>query len=90
MNIFVARLDYGVTSQDLEDLFSDYGSVSSAKVIMDRDTGKSKGFGFVEMDDDDAARSAINELNDYEVKGRNIVVKQAEDRREKRPSRSNW
>ena len=90
MNIFVARLDYGVTSQDLEDLFSDYGSVSSAKVIMDRDTGKSKGFGFVEMEDDDAGRSAINELNDYEVKGRNIVVKQAEDRREKRPSRSNW
>lgn len=90
MNIFVAKLDYGVTSQDLEDLFSEYGAVSSAKVIMDRDTGKSKGFGFVEMDDDDAARSAINELNDYEVKGRNIVVKQAEDRREKRPSRSNW
>jgi RNA recognition motif-containing protein len=90
MNIFVARLDYGVTSQDLEDLFSDYGSVSSAKVIMDRDTGKSKGFGFVEMEDDDAGRSAINELNDYEVKGRNIVVKQAEDRREKRPSRSDW
>ena len=90
MNIFVARLDYGVTSQDLEDLFSDYGTVSSAKVIMDRDTGKSKGFGFVEMEDDDAGRSAINELNDYEVKGRNIVVKQAEDRKEKRPSRSNW
>ncbi len=84
MNIFVAKLDYGTTSEDLQTLFEGYGEVSSAKVIMDRETGRSKGFGFVEMPDDDAAQEAINNLNDSEVHGRNIVVKKAEPRENNR------
>ena len=81
MNIFVAKLDYGVTSHELEDLFTAYGTVDSAKVINDRETGRSKGFGFVEMPNDDEAQRAIEELDGSSVKGRNIVVKKAEARR---------
>jgi len=80
MNIFVAKLDFDTTSEDLQAAFEQYGEVDSAKVIMDRDTGRSKGFGFVEMPDDDAALTAIDELNDSEMDGRNIVVKKAEPR----------
>ena len=86
MNIFVAKLDYSVQDTDLRQLFEQFGEVSSAKVIMDRDTGRSKGFGFVEMPDDDAANTAIAELNDVEVKGRPIVVKQARPREDNRRS----
>ncbi len=81
MNIFVARLDYEVTSEDLLDTFTPYGDVSSAKVIMDKYTDRSRGFGFVEMDNDDEARDAISELNDTDLFGRTIVVKKAEPRR---------
>ncbi|MEM9849024.1 MAG: RNA-binding protein, partial [Bacteroidota bacterium] len=81
MNIFVAKLDYGVTSEELQEAFEAYGAVDSAKVIMDRDTGRSKGFGFVEMPDDDEAYAAIDALNESEMNGREIVVKKAEDRR---------
>ncbi|MEO1052649.1 MAG: RNA-binding protein [Bacteroidota bacterium] len=77
MNIFVAKLSSNTTSQDLKDIFEQFGEVSSAKVIMDRDTQRSKGYGFVEMDDDNAAEAAIRELNESEVDGRNIVVKKA-------------
>jgi RNA recognition motif-containing protein len=84
MNIFVAKLDYGTTSEELQTLFEGYGEVSSAKVIMDRETGRSKGFGFVEMPDDDAAQEAISNLNDSEVHGRTIVVKKAEPRENNR------
>lgn len=80
MNIFVAKLDYGVTSDELNDLFAEYGNVDSAKVIMDRDTGRSKGFGFVEMSDSESAKQAITGLNGSSVRGRDIVVKEAEDR----------
>jgi len=89
MNIFVAKLNYDTSSHDLEDAFAEYGDVSSAKVIMDRDTGRSKGFGFVEMDNDEEAQNAINGLNDTELDGRTIVVKKAEPRRENR-SNSRW
>lgn len=89
MNIFVAKLNYDTSSHDLEDAFAAYGDVSSAKVIMDRDTGRSKGFGFVEMDNDEEAQNAINGLNDTELDGRTIVVKKAEPRRENR-SNSRW
>lgn len=77
MNIFVAKLDYNTSSESLQDLFSEYGDVSSCKIIMDRETGRSKGFGFVEMDNDEEAENAINSLNDYEFEGRSIVVKEA-------------
>ncbi len=80
MNIFVAKLAYETTSEDLKELFEQYGNVSSAKVIFDRESGRSKGFGFVEMDNDDEARSAINALNESDLDGREIVVKEAEDR----------
>ena len=82
MNIFVAKLGPNTTGQDLDDLFSEYGNVSSAKVIMDRDTGNSKGFGFVEMDDDSEGQAAIDALNDREVDGRRMVVKVARPREE--------
>ena len=80
MNIFVAKLDYSIQDSDLRQLFEEFGEVDSAKVIMDRMTGRSKGFGFVEMSDDSAAEAAIAELNDAEVKGRPIVVKKARPR----------
>ena len=77
MNIFVAKLSYGTSEDDLRALFERYGSLDSVKVIMDRETGRSKGFGFVEMPDDEEAQAAINDLNDYELDGRRIVVKKA-------------
>ena len=78
--IFVAKLNYETTSEALEELFQGYGDVESAKVIYDRETGRSRGFGFVEMPDDEAALNAINELNETEFDGREIVVKEAEER----------
>lgn len=88
MNIFVAKLDYGTQSQDLREAFEEFGAVSSANVIMDKMTGRSKGFGFVEMDDDSEALAAIRGLNDSTLDGRTIVVKKAEPRKEN--TRSNW
>lgn len=82
MNIFVTKLSSNVTQDDLMDLFAQYGEVSSAKVIMDRDTGNSKGYGFVEMDDDSEGQAAIDALNDSEYDGRRMVVKQARPREE--------
>lgn len=96
MNIFVAKLPYDVTSDDLKDIFGDYGVVKTANVIMDRETGRSKGFGFVEMDDDESARKAIAELNGGQLDGRTIVVKEAEPRKKRdnfqrnNNRRNNW
>jgi cold-inducible RNA-binding protein len=75
--LFVGSLPWGVDDQGLEDLFKEFGTVASAKVIMDRETGRSKGFGFVEFDDDDAAKAAISKLNNSDVQGRTIVVSEA-------------
>jgi RNA recognition motif-containing protein len=80
MNLFVAKLNFNTESEDLRKVFEEYGTVSSANVIMDKFTGKSKGFGFVEMDDDSEAKEAINALNESELDGRTIVVKKAEPR----------
>jgi len=80
MNIFVARLNYDTQEADLQYAFEEFGTVDSAKIIMDKATGRSKGFGFVEMPNDDEARAAINALNDQEFDGRTIVVKEAEPR----------
>ena len=77
MNLFVAKLSPSTTSEDLNDLFAEYGEVDSAKVIFDRETGNSRCFGFVEMSDDEAANRAINELNEVEFDGSDIVVKKA-------------
>lgn len=90
MNIFCAKLSAATTSQDLEDLFGEYGEVSSAKVIMDRDTGRSKRFGFVEMADDEAAQKAIDELDECEFDYSTIVVKKAKPRTERSSNNSSW
>lgn len=80
MNIFVAGLSYQISDADLKELFEEYGEVTSAKVITDRETRRSKGFGFVEMENDDEATNAINELNGAEFAGRTMVVKEARPR----------
>ncbi len=85
MNIFVSGLNYSLTSEELSAIFSQYGEVASAKVIMDKATGRSRGFGFVEMTSDDDGRNAISSLDQSDIKGRKINVKEAEDR----PQRSN-
>jgi len=82
MNVFVAKLSPATTGQDLETLFGVYGEIVSAKVIFDKETGNSKGYGFVEMKNDDEARAAIEALNNSEVDGREIVVKEARPREE--------
>lgn len=82
--LYVGGLAYSVTEAELEALFAEHGTVVSATVIKDRDSGQSKGFGFVEMGDDAAAQTAIKELNGKDLSGRNIVVNEArpqEDRR---------
>lgn len=82
MNIFVAKLSWDTQSDDLREVFEAFGGVASANVITDRATGRSKGFGFVEMDNDEEAKAAIQELDNSELDGRTIVVKKAEPRKE--------
>jgi RNA recognition motif-containing protein len=86
MNIFVAKLNFDTRDSDLQNAFEDFGSVDSVKIIMDKFTGRSKGYGFVEMPNDEEGQNAINGLNDTELDGRTIVVKKAEPR-ENRDSR---
>ena len=86
MNIYVGNLAYGVTDNELRDAFAEFGEVSRANVIMDRDTGRSKGFGFVEMPDNAQAEAAINGLNEKQLSGRAIRVNEARPR-EDRPRR---
>jgi RNA recognition motif-containing protein len=83
MNIFVARLDYSVQEDELKDAFEAYGEVSSVKIIMDRETGRSKGFGFVEMDNDGDGNNAIEALDGASIKGREIAVKEARPQEER-------
>lgn len=83
MNIFVAKLSFNVNDEDLNVLFSEFGEVTSARVITDKFTGKSKGYGFVEMSDDEAAQKAISELNECEYDGRVIAVSEARPREER-------
>lgn len=82
MNIFVAKMSSATSSEDLQALFGDFGHVSSAKVIIDRETGNSKCFGFVEMEDETEGMNAINALNETEFQGRKIVVKKARPKEE--------
>jgi len=77
VNIYVGNLAYGVTEDELRSAFEQYGAVERASVITDRMTGRSKGFGFVEMGNEAEARAAITKLNETELKGRNIVVNEA-------------
>jgi RNA recognition motif-containing protein len=79
-NIFVGNLAWETTADDLLALFQEKGKVSRAQVIIDRETGRSRGFGFVEMDDDAEAQAAIDALNGYSYKGRNLTVNEARPR----------
>ena len=78
--IYVGNLAYGVSSSDLQQMFEEFGTVQSAQVIMDRDTGRSKGFGFVEMSSDAEAQAAIQGLHDQEFSGRRLTVNEARPR----------
>jgi RNA recognition motif-containing protein len=78
--LFVGSLPWSVDDETLRETFEEHGNVVSAKVIKDRETGRSRGFGFVEMENSTDAKSAINALNDSELKGRNIVVNEAKSR----------
>lgn len=80
MNIYIGNLPFNMGEEDLREIFEEYGEVSSAKIVMDKLTGRSKGFGFVEMDDDSSANKAIEELNNAEVSGRNIKVNESKPR----------
>lgn len=90
MNIFIAGLSYNISESDLGDLFAEYGTISSAKVVTDRDTGRSKGYGFVEMEDEEAGNKAIEELNGAELDGRTLSVSVARPRTEGAPRRNNF
>ena len=83
MNIYVSNLSFNVQDEDLQSYFADYGEVASAKVINDRETGRSRGFGFVEMTDDAAAQKAIAELDGATVDGRAIKVSEAKPREQR-------
>ena len=84
MNIYVGNLDFKVNEDDLKRIFEDYGTVSSAKIIIDKYNGRSKGFGFVIMDDADESKNAIRELNGATLESREIVVNEA------RPAKNNY
>jgi RNA recognition motif-containing protein len=88
MNIYVSNLSFNVQDEDLREFFTPYGEVSSAKIINDKFTGKSRGFGFVEMSDEAASKKAISELDGTTVDGRTIKVMEAKPREDK-PARSN-
>ena len=86
-NIFVARLDYGVTQEELKSTFEQYGQVNKVSLAIDKETGKSKGFAFIEMKNEDEAHQAIKGLDGLTLHGRQIAVKIAEDRNDSRPKR---
>ena len=83
--IYVGNLSYKVTEDDLKDLFAEFGTVTEINVITDRETGRPRGFAFVEMDSDDDAAKAINSLNGKTLQDREIVVNEARPRRDSRP-----
>ena len=90
MNIYVGNLPYNLTEDDLKAAFSEFGEVSSANIIMDKISGQSKGFGFVEMPDDSEADQAIKALNESALNGRNIKVNQARPRSERSSRRPRY
>lgn len=85
MNIYVGNLSFDATDGDLRSAFEAHGQVSSAKIIMDRETGRSRGFGFVEMSDDEEARKAIAAVNETEIAGRSVSVNEARPREDRGP-----
>ncbi|MGD8914437.1 MAG: RNA-binding protein [Candidatus Thiodiazotropha sp.] len=88
MNIYVGNLPWSVKDDELRNLFTEFGDVSNANVIMDKFSGRSRGFGFVEMPDSSAAEDAIKALNEKEIGGRNLRVNEAKPREERPPRRA--
>jgi len=82
MNIYVGNLSWTMTDEDLSNLFTQFGTVSSAKILKDKMNGRSKGFGFVEMEDEEASKAAIAGLNETEVQGRKLIVNESQPRQE--------
>jgi len=89
MNLYVSNLGYHVQEEELRNLFTKFGEVISAKIIMNRETGKPRGFAFVEMKSSDEATNAMNSLNNKEIEGRALSISVARKREERSP-RSNW
>lgn len=83
MNLYISNLSYNISDEDLRLLFADYGEIISAKVIMDRETGRSRGFGFVELSDDELAKKAIEELNQASYDGKVINITEARPREDR-------
>ena len=83
MNLYISNLSYNISYADLRQLFADYGEITSAKVIMDRETGRSRGFGFVELSDDELAKKAIEELNQASYDGKVINITEARPREDR-------
>ena len=89
MNIYVGNLSYDTSENDLKNVFGEHGTVSKVNIIMDKMTGKSKGFAFVEMENDAEGQKAVDELKDADLNGRNLKVNLARPR-EERPARKSW
>jgi len=83
MNLYISNLSYNISDEDLRQLFADYGEITSAKVIMDKETGRSRGFGFVELSDDELAKKAIEELNQASYDGKVINITEARPREDR-------
>ena len=90
MNIYVGNLPYSTSSDDLQEVFSSFGEVSAARIVNDRETGRPKGFGFVEMPNDSEANAAIEALNGNDIGGRKAVVNEARPREERPPRDKRW
>ncbi|NTV68179.1 MAG: RNA-binding protein [Chlorobaculum sp.] len=90
MNIYIGNLPYSVTDGDLRDAFSKFGQVNSSNIISDKFSGRSKGFGFVDMPNDGEAREAIEAMNDKDFKGRTIKVNEARPREQRPPKREHY
>lgn len=89
MNIYVGNLSFQAEEDELTDLFGEYGDVTSVKIIIDRESGRSRGFGFVEMSDDDEAQNAIDNLNQAEFLGRTLIVNEAKEKKSNNNYRNN-
>ena len=90
MNIYVGNLNYNLTEDELKEIFEEFGEVSTVKIITDKYSGRSKGFGFVEMPNDAEGKDAINDLNDKDMNGRNIKVNEARERTDRPQQRRNF
>lgn len=90
MNIYVGNLSYSLSERDIEQLFNEFGPVNKVNIIEDRETGRSKGFGFVEMAEKSDGEKAIESLNGQEVEGRKLTVNEARPREERPPRRDRW